>query len=58
MKIAYKTNLGVFYSGKIEEALSSKRFEKYKGKIDLIFTSPPFPAPAAAGAPNRSGIWL
>ena len=43
IKIAFKTDLGISYFGKIEEALESKKFEKYKGKIDLIFFSPPFP---------------
>lgn len=43
MKIAYKTNNGTFYYGKVEEALKSKKIEKYKGKINLILTSPPFP---------------
>lgn len=43
MRIAYRTNNGIFYEGKVEEALQSKKFEKYKGKINLIFTSPPFP---------------
>ena len=43
MKIAYKTDLGIFYNGKVEDALSSKKFEKYKGAVSLIFTSPPFP---------------
>lgn len=43
MKIAYKTRLGVYYNGKIEYALKSNKFKKYKGKVSLIFTSPPFP---------------
>ncbi|WP_421894860.1 DNA-methyltransferase [Marinoscillum sp.] len=43
IKIAYKTNLGIFYNGKIEDALRSKKFDKYRGKTSLIFTSPPFP---------------
>jgi DNA modification methylase len=43
MKIAYKTQNGIFYNSKIEKVLSSKKFEKYKGQIDLIFFSPPFP---------------
>lgn len=42
-KIAFKTQQGISYFGKIEKALSSKKFDKYKGKINLIFTSPPFP---------------
>lgn len=43
MKIGYKTNKGIFYNGKVEEALASKKFDKYKGKVNLILTSPPFP---------------
>lgn len=43
MRIAYKTNLGTYYQGDIEKILISKKMEKYKGNIDLIFTSPPFP---------------
>ena len=43
MKIAYKTEYGIFYKGTIEKVLASKKFEKYKGKFDLIFFSPPFP---------------
>lgn len=43
-KTAYTTNNGVFFAGKIEGVIKSPFFvEKYKGKIDLIFTSPPFP---------------
>lgn len=43
MKIAYKTNLGIFYQGKVEEALGSQKFNQYKKKVSLLFTSPPFP---------------
>ncbi|MDW3208917.1 MAG: site-specific DNA-methyltransferase [Reichenbachiella sp.] len=43
IKIAYKTDLGVCYNGKIEDALQSKKFDKYRGQINLIVTSPPFP---------------
>lgn len=43
MKIAYRTKNGVFYNSSIENFLDSKDSKKYKGKIDLIFTSPPFP---------------
>jgi len=43
MKIAYKTKRGIFYKGDIEKTLLSSKFEKYKGKINLIFFSPPFP---------------
>jgi DNA modification methylase len=43
MKIAYKTEKGIYYRGKIEKVLSSKKFDQYKGLINLIFFSPPFP---------------
>jgi len=43
MKIAYKTDRGVFYHGTMEKALNSKKLEGCKNKINLIFTSPPFP---------------
>lgn len=43
MKVGYKTEFGIYYNGKIEKALASKKFDKYKGEVSLIFTSPPFP---------------
>lgn len=43
MKISYQTRFGTFYEGTIESALESIQFEKYKGQINLIFFSPPFP---------------
>ena len=42
-KIIFKNNLGVSYHGDSLDLIKSKKFQKkYKGKIDLIFTSPPF----------------
>ncbi|MHA1330899.1 MAG: DNA-methyltransferase [Candidatus Hodarchaeales archaeon] len=44
IKTAYTTPKGVFFLGKIENIIRSPFFiKKYKGKFDLIFTSPPFP---------------
>jgi site-specific DNA-methyltransferase (cytosine-N4-specific) len=43
MKIAYKTDRGVLYHGTMKKALNSKKLEGCKNKINLIFTSPPFP---------------
>jgi DNA modification methylase len=43
MRIEYTTNYGICYKGVVEDIFVSKKFEKYKGKINLIFTSPPFP---------------
>jgi site-specific DNA-methyltransferase (cytosine-N4-specific) len=43
MKKAYKTKMGIFYEGTVEQVLKSEEFKKYKNKINLVFTSPPFP---------------
>jgi DNA modification methylase len=43
MKIAFKTDRGISYLGSIEDFIRLSKFDKYKGKINLIFTSPPFP---------------
>jgi site-specific DNA-methyltransferase (cytosine-N4-specific) len=43
LKQEYRTKYGKCYHGKIEDILKAKAFQKYKGKINLIFTSPPFP---------------
>jgi DNA modification methylase len=43
MRVAYSTKLGRLIHGKAEEALASGLLKKYQGKIDLVFTSPPFP---------------
>lgn len=41
--IAYETDFGCLYQGLAEEALKGEVFKNYKGKVDLILTSPPFP---------------
>jgi site-specific DNA-methyltransferase (cytosine-N4-specific) len=42
-KIAFKTSGGESFHGDSLKLIKSKRFKKkYEGKIDLIFTSPPF----------------
>jgi DNA modification methylase len=42
-KPAYKTKRGVMFRGVAENVLSSRRAKKLQGKVQLIFTSPPFP---------------
>ena len=39
----YKTKFGSMIVGTAETILSSKKAAKYKGKVQLVFTSPPFP---------------
>ena len=39
----YRTNKGIMIHGKAEDVLNGNSLKRYKGKIQLIFTSPPFP---------------
>lgn len=55
MKIAYRTHQGVCYSGDFQEIFNWKKFEKYRNKIDLIFTSPPFPLNNKKKYGNKEG---
>jgi len=43
MQIGYRTKYGIFFQGRVEDVLISPLAKKYRGKVDLIFTSPPFP---------------
>ncbi|MGH7708320.1 MAG: DNA-methyltransferase [Vulcanimicrobiaceae bacterium] len=43
MPVAYATSRGRMLRGKIEDFLDSAEATRYKGKVQLIFTSPPFP---------------
>lgn len=52
---AYQTNLGTMLFGKIEDALASPTLEANKGKVSLIFTSPPFPLIRKKRYGNRTG---
>lgn len=39
----YKTKLGEYYLGDTKKVLATKKFKKFHQKIQLVFTSPPFP---------------
>lgn len=39
----YKTKRGKMFVGNAESILTSNALKKYRGKVQLIFTSPPFP---------------
>jgi site-specific DNA-methyltransferase (cytosine-N4-specific) len=39
----YSTESGALYLGRCEEVLKTSTFNKFRGKCQLIFTSPPFP---------------
>ncbi len=53
--IAYSTELGSMYHGRIEEALKQKKVKALRGKVDLIFTSPPFPLVTKKRYGNETG---
>lgn len=43
VRARYRTKLGRMYRGKAEEILRASPPIKWKGKVQLVFTSPPFP---------------
>ncbi len=43
VRARYRTKLGRMYCGKAEEILRATPPIKWKGKVQLVFTSPPFP---------------
>ena len=51
----YRTRLGSMYLGEADALLGSKHFDKFAGKIQLIFTSPPFPLKRQKKYGNLSG---
>ena len=53
--IAYTTIRGVMFSGFAEEVLRSPLAKKYRGKIQLVLTSPPFPLNRKKKYGNRQG---
>lgn len=55
MELAYTTDLGVFAQGLAEEVLESPFAEPFRGKVNLLFTSPPFPLNRKKKYGNRQG---
>jgi site-specific DNA-methyltransferase (cytosine-N4-specific) len=53
--IGYRTSRGTMFKGKIEAFLRSPRALKYAGKVQLIFTSPPFPLNRKKAYGNKQG---
>lgn len=55
MKRKYHTKFGSYYYGKAEDLLSAIQLKPIVGKVDLIFTSPPFPLNRKKKYGNREG---
>lgn len=51
----YRTALGIMYQAKVEHFLASDRAKDLEGKVNLIFTSPPFPLQAPKKYGNKTG---
>ena len=59
---AYRSNQGAMYLGDCEDILARRPFEQYRGQVQLILTSPPFPLNRKKRYGNLSGkeylAWL
>lgn len=59
---AYKTKLGRMFHGKSEDVLGSRLGSPFKGRVQLVFTSPPFPLNRKKRYGNEKGqefvVWL
>ena len=55
VKEFYKTDNGKMYQATVEDFLASPRAKELKGKVQLIFTSPPFPLLTPKKYGNRVG---
>jgi DNA modification methylase len=55
LPIAYRTERGVMYHGEIEQFLTSDIGLGYRGRVKLIFTSPPYPLNRKKRYGNRQG---
>lgn len=55
IKESYKTKKGQMYWGTVEQFLDSPYAKKYAGKVNLIFTSPPFPLNRKKKYGNKQG---
>ncbi|MGQ0536140.1 MAG: DNA-methyltransferase [Methanobacteriota archaeon] len=54
-EVAFQTGRGVLIKGRAERALASDLLNEYKGKAQLIFTSPPFPLNRKKKYGNETG---
>lgn len=53
--LIYSTKFGKFYRGETQQVLESHLLRRYIGKVDLIFTSPPFPLNRKKKYGNQQG---
>lgn len=53
--VGYSTDRGRLFVGRVEDALEDPRVRSQKGKVDLLFTSPPFPLVRKKKYGNKNG---
>jgi DNA modification methylase len=53
--VAYRTQLGVMLETRIEDALNEPPLSECVGKVNLVFTSPPFPLVTKKRYGNKTG---
>lgn len=53
--LAHRAHGGAYYLGKSEKLLASRPFERFRGRVQLILTSPPYPLNAKKSYGNLSG---
>ena len=54
-KPVFRTKLGKLYVGLAEDLLAGELGKRLRGKVQLLFTSPPFPLNQKKEYGNRSG---
>ena len=54
-EIVYQTAAGRLFVGKAEDVLASPRLDSWRGRVQLVFTSPPFPLVRKKKYGNRVG---
>src|SRR2546428_10341166 len=55
LRLAYRTKSGSMYQGLAEQLRSSRLLKEYRGKVQLILTSPPFPLNRKKRYGNKKG---
>ena len=53
--LVYRTSYGRMINGRSDELLKAKTFESLRGKVNLVFTSPPFPLNRKKRYGNETG---
>ncbi len=55
LKVGYRTESGIMYRATVEQLLESRYCDDLHGKVNLIFTSPPFPLNRKKKYGNHTG---